>query len=208
MAIIPKQIGWSQESNLIWEVLRQLDQLTKVTSTSGGGDARPYKVYSALLTQSGDDNNQLLTSGTLTIGVTYTINLHNGSDDFTNVGAPNNNDGTSFVATGTTPNVWTSGSEIGYNEATPTVIVLENTLGDVWYGYEDTGSYFFTSDNLFTTGKTFAFVGGPILTTVNLGICKISTLNVTQGTIGSYDVQGGLFNGQLLNTAFEIRVYN
>lgn len=37
MAIIPKQIGWSNESNLIWELLRKVDQLVKVTSTSGGG---------------------------------------------------------------------------------------------------------------------------------------------------------------------------
>lgn len=32
MAIIPKQIGWSQESNLLWELLKEIDYLTKVTS--------------------------------------------------------------------------------------------------------------------------------------------------------------------------------
>jgi hypothetical protein len=32
MAIIPKQIGWSQESNLLWELLKKTDYLTKVTS--------------------------------------------------------------------------------------------------------------------------------------------------------------------------------
>ena len=32
MAILPKQIGWSQESNLLWELLREIDRLTKVTS--------------------------------------------------------------------------------------------------------------------------------------------------------------------------------
>jgi hypothetical protein len=28
--MINKQIGWSQESNLLWEVSRQLEKLTKV----------------------------------------------------------------------------------------------------------------------------------------------------------------------------------
>ena len=37
MAIPNRQIGWSQESNLLWEISRQMDQLTKVTSQSGGG---------------------------------------------------------------------------------------------------------------------------------------------------------------------------
>jgi len=32
MAIPSKQIGWSNESNLLWEISRQLDQLIKVTS--------------------------------------------------------------------------------------------------------------------------------------------------------------------------------
>lgn len=32
MAILSKQIGWSQESNLLWELLKQMDYLTKVTS--------------------------------------------------------------------------------------------------------------------------------------------------------------------------------
>lgn len=29
MAIISKQIGWSQESNLLYEILKQLDKLNK-----------------------------------------------------------------------------------------------------------------------------------------------------------------------------------
>lgn len=32
MAIPSKQIGWSQEANLIYEISKQLDQLIKVTS--------------------------------------------------------------------------------------------------------------------------------------------------------------------------------
>jgi hypothetical protein len=32
MAIPSKQIGWSQESNLLWQISKQLDQLIKVTA--------------------------------------------------------------------------------------------------------------------------------------------------------------------------------
>jgi hypothetical protein len=32
MGIANKQIGWSQESNLLWQISKQLDQLIKVTS--------------------------------------------------------------------------------------------------------------------------------------------------------------------------------
>lgn len=32
MGIFNKQIGWSQESNLLWQISNQLDQLIKVTS--------------------------------------------------------------------------------------------------------------------------------------------------------------------------------
>jgi hypothetical protein len=37
MAIIPKQIGWSQESNLLWELLKKVDRLNGIASTIGGG---------------------------------------------------------------------------------------------------------------------------------------------------------------------------
>tara|TARA_R110000868_G_scaffold42638_7_gene143969 strand:- start:6022 stop:6162 length:141 start_codon:yes stop_codon:yes gene_type:complete len=32
MGIPNKQIGWSQESNLLWQISKQLDELIKVTS--------------------------------------------------------------------------------------------------------------------------------------------------------------------------------
>jgi hypothetical protein len=34
MGIARKQIGWSQESNLLWQISNQLDQLIKVTASS------------------------------------------------------------------------------------------------------------------------------------------------------------------------------
>jgi hypothetical protein len=35
MAILSKQIGWSQESNLLWEILNKLNRLAGVVSTAG-----------------------------------------------------------------------------------------------------------------------------------------------------------------------------
>ena len=32
MAIPSKQIGWSQESNLLWQISKQLEYLTQVTA--------------------------------------------------------------------------------------------------------------------------------------------------------------------------------
>jgi len=38
MAIIPKQIGWSQESNLLWELLKKVDRLNGIASAIGGNN--------------------------------------------------------------------------------------------------------------------------------------------------------------------------
>jgi hypothetical protein len=74
---------------------------------NGESILRPYRVFTALLTQNGANDPNLLINNPLTIGVTYEI-LSTDLDtaDFTNVGAPNNNVGTKFVATGETPNSW------------------------------------------------------------------------------------------------------
>lgn len=122
--------------------------------------ALPYKVFTALLTQSGGDD--VLTIGSddiqpLQIGVTYTITLNDGTANFTNVGAPNNEIGTSFVATGTTPNSWgTPGdNQVSYNSGAPVVTVLENTIGNVWFTYDVVGSYYANSNGLFIESKTW-----------------------------------------------------
>ena len=49
MGIPNRQIGWSQESNLLWQISDQMDKLTKVVSASSA----PYKVYTAIYTQDG-----------------------------------------------------------------------------------------------------------------------------------------------------------
>jgi hypothetical protein len=56
------------------------------------------------------------------------------------VGAPNNDAGTYFIATGTTPNSWGDGA-LTYNAGTPIAIILENTLGNIWFEYREAGQY-------------------------------------------------------------------
>ena len=166
----------------------------------------PYKVYTALLTQSGGDDFQYLNSGELTIGVTYKItDQAGGTWDFTNVGAPNNDIDTYFVATGTTPNSW-GNSTLIYNTGAPVVTVLENTIGNIWFNYETTGAYGCQSNNLFTTGKTFILAtptieANPVSIVVTNGMESVIYISPLNNSLNAFD--NGLFN-----TPIEIRVYN
>jgi hypothetical protein len=99
----------------------------------------------------------------LVIGTTYVINNNiGGIADFTNVGAPNNNAGTYFVATGTTPNNWgvVGDVDLGYNTGAPVVTVLENTIGDVYWVYYGLGVYTANLNGSFLVDKTISFITG------------------------------------------------
>lgn len=155
MSIPSRQIGWSNESNLLWEINKQLQKLIGVTNNA----IPTYKVYTALLTQGGASFLYQLDATThaqnVTKGVTYTIS--NASDgDFLNVGAPNNDLGTSFVAINNNiPNSWgVSGAALLFDTGAPVVTVLENTIGNVWWTYGAVGLYYANS-GLFTFNKTY-----------------------------------------------------
>jgi len=174
-------------------------------------DIRGYKVFTALLTQSGGENIQYYDEGTITIGVTYLITANApgelGEGDFTNVGAPNNLVGTRFMATGTTPNSWGTFSELEYNEGAPIATVLENTIGNIWFGYTDVGYYDILSiDNLFIEDKTFVLFGTYV--DPEARIIYASILNNTNIINIGNTSNTGLIDGALLNTPIEIRVYN
>lgn len=175
--------------------------------------SRPYKVYTALLTQSGGDNPLNLLSQDspmLTIGVTYQITDDGGSGwDFTNVGAPNNDLNTSFVATGTTPANWGSNAMLSYNTGAPVVTVLENTIGDVFFDYDDPGSYIIIGD--FPLNKT-TFVISNIgeVSSDDISIrAYIDTDNIYITTTAiPFSGTSAYADGILNNTPIEIRVYN
>jgi hypothetical protein len=206
---ISKQIGWGTESNILYEILKELKRLKSTIF----GIKPKYKVYTALLTQSGTSNLVYLFEPTeLIVGATYTISFGTpGGDigDFTNVGAPNNEIGTQFVATGTTPAVWGGDGVLIYDTGAPVVTVLENTIGNIWFIYDNVGTYFVKSNGLFVDNKTVVFIG-PL--DLNIGPPIVSTDHFVNDSstylIVTNDPNAASQDEMLFNTPIEIRVYN
>jgi hypothetical protein len=169
-----------------------------------------YKVYTALLTQSGGDDVQSLSSGAVTKGVTYQISGIDGN--FSNVGAPNNNESTFFVAINDEiPNSYGT-SELKFNTGAPVVTVLENTIGNIWFTYDGVGGYLINSDGLFVDDKTFVIIGdsydgggnGAIIASYFQGLyIIISTAIIDFNSSAMVTLDELLFK-----TPIEIRVYN
>ena len=113
----------------------------------------PAQQYKFLLSQSGGDDPQTATSGSLTQGVTYEIVAFETGDNFIPSGAPNNDVGTKWIANGVAP-TWSNGSEIGWNNGAPYIIgeITANTFGRVWFERIDVGYYQIKSNGLFTDG--------------------------------------------------------
>jgi len=157
MSIPNKQIGWSNESNLLWYILKQLNKLTSIIF-----NLKPkYKVYTALLTQSGGDS-VISANGLqdLYVGITYEIVAREGNENFIQYGAPNNEIGTKFVCNQNVTGPWGSeDTSLLYNSGAPVVTVLENTIGNIWWTYLTTGVYQMISNGLFITNKTFILNG-------------------------------------------------
>ena len=111
-------------------------------------DSRPYKVYTALLTQSGTD--------------------------------------------------------------APVATVLENTLGgDVVWSYVSIGYYKATLIGGFIEDKTFILTGSNIsVNTVDSATLNTNELSVNDFVLNTYDANTQAYNGILLKTSIEIRVYN
>jgi hypothetical protein len=167
-----------------------------------------YKVFTALLTQSGGDNSIGVSGegGTVTIGTTYLINENPDNDDLTIYGAPNNDVGTYFVANQTGILNYTDSLQLIYNGGAPVVTVLENTIGNIWFIFENTGRYFANSNALFTDNKTTVF-GGYNNGDSQVYVNYISGNNTNSGIY----IQTGdptASNSYLNNTPIEIRVYN
>ena len=172
----------------------------------------PYKVYTALLTQSGASDEFRKDTGLLIIGITYYINYNSPGMDFTNVGAPNNNLGTYFVATGTTPNSWGGNEALGpillYNNGAPVVTVLENTIGNIWFTYNNVGIYKVNSSGLFTGNKTIVFLGSVGDSDLSSGYTsRVFIIDNTDIGISSLVETTPSLDNLLFNTPIEIRVY-
>lgn len=191
-----------------WNYLPYWKGDTGATGSAGptgatGGVILPYRVYTALLTQSGESDELGIYSGDLTIGVTYRIEQTNPDCDWTNVGAPNNNLNTWFVATGTTPNSWGTDGLLRYNTGAPVATVLENTIGNIWWIYNANRQFSVKSNNLFTEDKTILFIQGS-----NDGDTSSSSVLNNLYWIDTYTINCILSDGNLSKTSVEIRVYN
>ncbi len=171
---------------------------------------RPYKVYTALLTQTGGDDQLILEDEPLAIGVTYQIDDPTGGD-FTNVGAPDNNQGTFFIATGTTPNSWGAATLL-YNTGAPVVTVLENTIGNIWFLFDGEGYSIIESDNLFERDKTWMVINGNQDGVDDFRYVMFDAFNNKQIYINTFRVNSSgvktYYSNMLENTPIEIRVYN
>jgi len=186
-------------------------QATDNNGQSVGVVGAPYKVYTALLTQNGGNSSAAINNGTLTIGVTYEITDYVAGDDFTNVGAPSNENGVKFVATGTDPTNYSNGSELFYNLGAPVVTVLENTIGNIWFTYSNVGRYLINnSSGLFTSQKTFSTFTNSNNGDVEGGIISISMINTNTTEISLQTSGGGSFADDVITYGMpiEIRVYN
>ena len=178
-----------------------------ILEQSGAGS---YKVYTALLTQSGGDDIQSTDTGTLTIGITYRIANPSPGMDFTNVGAPNNEINTYFVATGTTPASWgsienTGNSTLEFNNGAPVVTVLENTIGNIWFTYEGVGNYLIHLPSAIYS-KTICFAtSNDSAQNYSVGFFSIGSYINGSVNISQFDLTGSAFDNFF--QAIEIRVY-
>jgi hypothetical protein len=179
------------------------DLVTQLTPTP------TYKVFTALLTQSGGSQINSQTQGAnITQGVTYLIIANSENADLTVFGAPNSNVGTYFVCTtsGTLPMQGTI--ELQYNTGAPVATVLENTIGNVYWIYVSEGIYVgfvpniaeqkqvvFSPTSAYKTNSYDSYVR--ISNNSIDGQVEIST---TDGTMG--------INDTIVDFPIEIRVYN
>ena len=157
-------------------LLEQIERNTRMATTVPTTQPRSVAVVST-----GQLLNTPIESDTkLIIGNTYLfrrVPYSNGADDFSNVGAPNVQSFGTFVATGTTPNIWKETQVWDVTSAQPAV--LYNTTGfDISASYVQYGEYeivvkiessqlIFDGPDSFTTygglGNVISVDGGTVL---------------------------------------------
>lgn len=212
MAIIPaeeKVFMVSNSTNTTYsgsaalKAMQQWYTMEDVTNT-----VRPYKVFTALLTQSGGNDEQIISSGPVTEGVTYLIDGADGTDDFSNVGGPaaGTGNGKYFIAiNNNVPNSY-GDADLVDNNGAPVATVLENTIGNIWFTYQNYGEYIASSDNLFISNKTSVF-GGYYDSDAGNGFV-FGTGGDSVNQIFLFTNDGSRADNILQNVTIEIRVYN
>ena len=144
-------------------LLEQIERNTRMATTVPTTQPRSVAVVSTgrLLNAPIEYDTKLI------IGNTYLFNrvpYGNGADDFSNVGAPNVQSFGTFVATGTTPNIWKETQVWDVTSAQPAV--LYNTTGtDISVSYVQYGDYDIvvkieSSQPIFDRPASFTTFGG------------------------------------------------
>lgn len=82
--------------------------------------------------------------------------------------------------------------------AAPVATVLENTIGNIWFTYNDVANYYVNSNGLFISNKTYIDFGG---------FYGGENWLYVYGTTNLIELLGSN-NGNLANTPIEIRLYN
>ena len=144
-------------------LLEQIERNTRMATTVPTTQPRSVAVVST-----GQLLNTPIESDTkLIIGNTYLFRRvpdSNGADDFSNVGAPKKQSFGTFVATGTTPNIWNETQVWDVTSAQPAV--LYNTTGTdisasyVQYGEYDIAVKIESSQPIFDKPASFTTFGG------------------------------------------------
>ncbi len=119
------------------------------------------------------------TSGTLTVGHSYKIITYVASDSFTNVGAISNAQGSTWVATGTTPSTWTNGTTVA--DLTGTFTSPTNSYTEIAIGGISTSNN--TAGNDREIEFLEKFLSG--LQTTSTG-ATVSAANTVQGIVATF----------------------
>jgi hypothetical protein len=93
-----------------------------------------------------------------------------------------------------------------YDAGAPVATVLENTIGNVWFNYDEVGSYILNSAGLFTINKTVKYIN--TLNPEEGNVWVENTQNVDSVYLGTSDSSFTRTNSLLYITPIEIRVYN
>lgn len=175
---------------------------------------RPYKVFTALLNQSGEGAEESINGeDAFNKGVTYLITANPNNEDLTLCGAPNNNVGTYFICNSdVAPSTFSINVTLQYNTGAPVATVLENTIGNIWFTYDYLGVYEIHSSGLFSNNKTIIsntpeqYIESPT-DLYNYSGYPNGDSAVYLFSYANLSPFNGLFGGFAQN-AIEIRVYN
>jgi hypothetical protein len=172
--------------------------------------SRPYKVYTALLTQIGSTDPDTLYGGSgsyLDNGRSYYISSNPDNYDLSIYGDTDSSEGSWFISNYDIELGYNDSLVLNVNYAAPVVKILENTIGNVWFTYDDPGSYVVYGD--FTDKTTFVISNIGNVPSDSISIrASVDTSNIYISTCSLVFTGTSAYVDNILkNTPIEIRIY-